>query len=254
MPETLHFGPLLIDGQLLSTIIALVVVYAGLSLWLRTLPKHQVLCELYLNFFMIIAITWKFGLFVFEPKKVMEHPQSILLMSGSIREIIIGALLAGAYCVWVIRKKRIPWLAVLDASVIAWLIYSLVHSMLVPRFGMETTLPWGIRILETGLAYHPVNAYKAIGMTAILVWLWRLHGHIGNGVTGARGLIFAGVVTLAVSLFVREQVVLLYLSFDQLVGLMQIIAGYVLHPRSILKAEGNKIQDKKLDGLNRPAE
>ena len=283
MPESISIGPLLMNGSVLARIAA------GLGAWLivrRWATKHGygAMSEILGNLFLIVVIFWRFGWIIFDPAVIWEAPRTLLVMSGSTREVWTGLLVGLVYAAYASRRRGIPWRVWLDAGVLAGLCYAAIQSALAVEYGRVTSMPWGLRPVIDGFRYHPVHLYRAALLAAAILMLLRSHWPLGIGHYAARGVLYYGLAVLAVSFFDREAPLVLMLTYDQIIAVLAILIGYAWSSRRILNQEGSDravhestlnskaqqqqakqneqrakqgkdtIIDKKLDGPNRPAE
>ena len=116
-----------------------------------------------------------------------------------------GILLTAAFMVVYLRRKRLPLLAVLDASApcaaLIWAFVNLGRILGGTRDGMPSTLPWAIGDRRLG-AVHPVELYTllvAAAVCAALFGLLRRRDYTGR--TTAIGLLIAGVAVFFLDFF-----------------------------------------------------
>ena len=144
-----------------------------------------------------------------------------------------GGILAGLF---VIRRKRLPALAVLAAATPALAIghaIGRIGCLLVgDDYGRPTTLPWGIAFPEglppTTVPVHPTQIYEALALVP-LAWLlfrWRREHRPDGFVLGAY-LVLAGAIRFAIE-FLRINVrVIGVFSVAHLASLAAIAAGAI---------------------------
>ena len=116
-----------------------------------------------------------------------------------------GVLLTAAFLVVYLRRKRLPLLAVLDASApcaaLIWAFVNLGRILGGTKDGMPTTLPWAVGDRRLG-GVHPVELYTllaAAALCAILFSLLRRRDYTGR--TTAIGLLIAGVAVFFLDFF-----------------------------------------------------
>jgi phosphatidylglycerol---prolipoprotein diacylglyceryl transferase len=107
-----------------------------------------------------------------------------------------GVLLTAAFLLVYLRRKRLPLLAVLDASApcaaLIWAFVNLGRIAEGTKDGMPSTLPWAVGGRMTG-GVHPVELYTvlvALAVSAALFGLLRRRSYTGR--TTAIGLLTAG--------------------------------------------------------------
>ncbi len=116
-----------------------------------------------------------------------------------------GMLLTAAFMVLYLRRKRLPLLAVLDASApcaaLIWAFANLGRILEGTKDGMPTTLPWAIGDRMLG-AVHPVELYTVLVASALCAALFGLLRRRGyTGTTTAIGLLTAGVAVFFLDFF-----------------------------------------------------
>lgn len=143
-----------------------------------------------------------------------EEPLADLLLSrGGMSWFggLIGGVTAG---LWLLRRRRIPWLAGLSAATPALAIGHAIGRigcfLVGDDYGRPTDLPWGVAFPEglppTDVPVHPTQLYEA-ALLAPIGWAlvrWRRHG-VADAVVLGRYLVLAGALRFAIE-FVRVNV------------------------------------------------
>jgi phosphatidylglycerol---prolipoprotein diacylglyceryl transferase len=122
-----------------------------------------------------------------------------------------GGILAG---LWVMRRQRLPKIAVLAAATPALAIGHAIGRigcfLVGDDYGRPTDLPWGVAfprgLPPTPVPVHPTQLYEAVALVP-LAWLlvrWRREGRADTFVLGAY-LIIAGTIRFAIE-FLRVNV------------------------------------------------
>jgi phosphatidylglycerol---prolipoprotein diacylglyceryl transferase len=116
-----------------------------------------------------------------------------------------GVLLTAAFLLVYLRRRRLPLLAVLDASApcaaLIWGFVNLGRIVEGTKDGMPTSLPWGVGDRMLG-AVHPVEDYTLVGAAALCLLLLGLLPRKGyTGETTAIGLLLAGVAVFFLDFF-----------------------------------------------------
>jgi phosphatidylglycerol---prolipoprotein diacylglyceryl transferase len=116
-----------------------------------------------------------------------------------------GVLLTAAFMLVYLRRKRLPLLAMLDASApcaaLIWAFVNLGRIAEGTKDGMPTTLPWAVGDRMLG-GVHPVELYTllvALALCAALFGLLRRRDYTGR--TTAIGLLTAGVAVFFLDFF-----------------------------------------------------
>ena len=174
-------------------------------------------------------------LWVFEHRG--EEPFFALLFSrGGLSWFggLAGGLLAG---LWLMRRKRLPPLAVLAAATPALAVGHAIGRigcfLVGDDYGRPTTLPWGVAFPQglppTTVPVHPTQLYEAAALIPVAIWLmrWRRQGVTDRVVLG-RYLILVGLVRFLIEFIRVDQRVLGILSVAHLASLLAILAGAIL--------------------------
>lgn len=298
MPDVLQLGPLQLQGKLVAMLLA-----CALGIWLirraarlSREQKEQVqgdsleaksIDDIVFNGGIIVLLTWKFGVIISQPSLLWTSPLKLLMVTGSSTEIAWGALLAGVYMYYQLRKHRIPLYYFLDLCVVGVTASIFLYCALIPAYGMPTKLPWGVSVHGAVSRYHPYLAYAALLLAPYLVWqvvfaVRRVN--FGRGLVWKYSLIYGGAAGMLASFFAATRPVLFYLSLWQLIFLFMLVVGMLLpalahntgrRELSAMSQNDSKTQiqqeqqnqerekntssgkegfvDKKLDGPNRPS-
>jgi len=158
---------------------------------------------------------------------------SLLLSRGGMSWFggFAGGILAG---LWVMRRQRLPKIAVLAAATPALAIGHAIGRigcfLVGDDYGRPTDLPWGVAfprgLPPTWVPVHPTQLYEAVALVP-LAWLlvrWRREGRPDTFVLGGY-LIIAGAIRFAVE-FLRVNVrVLGILTVAHIASLLVVAAG-----------------------------
>ena len=147
---------------------------------------------------------------------------------------LIGGVGLGS---WMLRRRRIPWIAGLAAAAPALAIghaIGRVGCFLVgDDYGGPTTLPWGVAFPEglppTDVPVHPTQLYEAALLVPIAWALmrWRRHG-VADRVVLARYFILAGALRFAIEFVRINERILGPLTLAHLISAAVVTAGVVL--------------------------
>jgi phosphatidylglycerol:prolipoprotein diacylglycerol transferase len=149
-----------------------------------------------------------------------------------------GGILAG---LWVIRRKRLPPMAVLAAAtpglVVGHMIGRIGCFLVGDDYGRPTSLPWGVAFPEglppTNVPVHPTQLYEAAALipVAFLLLRWRREGRPDRVVLGAY-LVLAGAIRFAIEFIRVNERVVGPLTVAHLGSLAAVIAGIALLTRN----------------------
>ena len=79
--------------------------FLALRIRLRQTPRREWILDTYLSVLIIGFISWKFGMLVFDPIRTVQHPTSLIYMTGGTKGIWLGAVLALIYATLRWNKK-----------------------------------------------------------------------------------------------------------------------------------------------------
>ncbi|PFA25192.1 diacylglyceryl transferase [Bacillus cereus] len=187
------------------------------------------------NGFLIIILTWKFVPVILNPGWAFQSPWQALLAVGSTQHIIIGCFIASGYIVWKCKRDNFSLSVLLDilpfgiGSIIIF--YFLFHQ----KVGLQTTMPWGMKLYDSKFSYHPIYMYEIIIAICLMGWLWGQKERLGTRKYISYFLIVEGTAHIFISL-INEQVPLLFgLSIQQILIFVVISTGIVLLPKKKVK-------------------
>lgn len=165
-----------------------------------------------------------------------EPALSLLLSRGGMSWFggFAGGLAAG---LWLMRRRRLPIMAVLAAATPALAIGHAIGRigcfLVGDDYGRPTDLPWGVAFPEglppTAVPVHPTQLYEAAALVpvALLLLRWRARGRPDRFVLGGY-LLLAGLVRFGIEfLRINERVVGPF-SVAHLAALAVVLAGVLL--------------------------
>lgn len=289
MNDLIELGPLVVKRGLLTLLAAIACGLLAIRISRRRLgPESIAALDVLLQAGLIVLLFWKFGHVLSAPAMLWERPQSLLLMSGAAREAVLGLVVAVAVTSYRARKQGMPLALILDAAAYGAIAAVAVYSLLQWRYGLPTSVPWGIGNGIGEERYHPVNVYMLLLTSFVAVRTWKLAAETGSGRLFRETAIVFGIGGLLISLFAaRGETFLLYLSRSQLLYIALTLAGVIFsqlthntgrkeliamqpkhdpngdsleqrnqeHKNAASPKQGgaNPGIDKKLDGPNRPS-
>ncbi|MGF9769839.1 prolipoprotein diacylglyceryl transferase family protein [Bacillus albus] len=183
------------------------------------------------NAFLIIVFVWKFAPAFLNPVWAFRSPVQALLAIGSMKHIIAGCIIASVYIVWKSKKEQFSLRILLDALPIGLCMSIVFYFLFHQKVGVQTTLPWGVKIYESKFLYHPIFVYEIILALCIMGLLWMKNERIGNGKNISVFLIVEGVAHIIISLISEQQSVLFGLSIQQIMSFFIISLGILLVPK-----------------------
>ncbi|MGE1130789.1 prolipoprotein diacylglyceryl transferase family protein [Bacillus wiedmannii] len=183
------------------------------------------------NAFLIIVFVWKFAPAILNPVWAFGSPLQALLAIGSMKHIIAGCVIASAYIVWKSKKEQFSLRILLDALPIGLCMSIIFYFLFHHKIGVQTTLPWGMKIYESKFLYHPIFAYEIILALCIIGLLWMKNERMGNGKNISVFLIIEGFAHIIISLVSEQNSVLFDLSAQQIMSFFVISLGILLIPK-----------------------
>ncbi|CAM3960757.1 prolipoprotein diacylglyceryl transferase family protein [Bacillus sp. GX] len=183
------------------------------------------------NAFLIIVFVWKFAPAFLNPVWAFRSPLQALLAIGSMKHMIAGCVIASAYIVWKSKKEQFSLPILLDVLPIGLCMSIIFYFLFHHQIGVQTTLPWGVKIYESKFLYHPIFVYEIILSLCILGLLWLKNERLGNGKNISVFLIVEGVAHIIISLISEQHSVLFGLSVQQIMSFFIISLGILLVPK-----------------------
>ncbi|WP_342718949.1 prolipoprotein diacylglyceryl transferase family protein [Bacillus paramycoides] len=183
------------------------------------------------NAFLIIVFVWKFAPAFLNPVWAFRSPVQAVLAIGSMEHMIVGCVIASAYIVWKSKKEQFSLRILLDTLPIALCMSIVFYFLFHQKVGVQTTLPWGVKVYESKFLYHPIFAYEIILALCIMGLLWMKNERLGNGKNISVFLIVEGVAHIIISLISEQHSVLFGLSVQQIMSFFIISLGILLVPK-----------------------
>lgn len=193
--------------------------------------SYEKMMDAVTNAFLIIVFIWKFAPAILHPVWALGSPLQALLAVGSMRHILVGCIIASIYIVLKSKKEQFSLHILLDALPFGLCISIIFYFLFHQKLGVQTTVPWGMKIYESKFLYHPVFVYEIILALCIMGWLWMKNERLGNGKNISVFLIFEGITHIIISLISEQNSVLFGLSIQQLISFFVISLGILLVPK-----------------------
>lgn len=183
-------GPLMIRADIVIFLICAAAGFAALRIRLRQMPQREWILDTYLSVIIIGFLSWKFGMLVFDPIRTLQHPTSLIYMTGGVRGIWLGVVLAIVYAALRWNRKRgefglllksallsafasgtagylFQWLWADSASVTSSLFYALLFGVLLTVCWLRFQAPLS-QFLTLGLGR---NRAVLVVMAALFAWV-----------------------------------------------------------------------------------
>jgi phosphatidylglycerol---prolipoprotein diacylglyceryl transferase len=151
---------------------------------------------------------------------------------------LIGGVAVGS---WMLRRRRVPWLAGIAAATPALAVGHAIGRigcfLVGDDYGRPTDLPWGVAFPEglppTDVPVHPTQLYEAALLVPIAWALtrWRRKG-VGDRVVIGRYFLLAGALRFAIEFVRVNPTVLGPMTFAQIISGGVIIVGLILLVRA----------------------
>ncbi|GLV63757.1 diacylglyceryl transferase [Bacillus mycoides] len=193
--------------------------------------QYEKMMDAVTNGFLIIVLAWKFAPAILNPVWAIGAPLQALLAVGSMQHIIAGCVIASVYIVWKSKKGQFSLCILLDALPIGLCMSIIFYFLFNHKIGVQTTLPWGVKIYESKFLYHPIFVYEIILALCIMGLLWVKNERLGNGKNISVFLIIEGVAHIIISLISEQNSVLLGLSIQQIMSFFVISLGILFVPK-----------------------
>ena len=207
----------------------------GFMLMKRKMKKQSVpyekMMDVVTNAFLIIVFVWKFAPAILNPVWAIRSPLQALLAVGSVKHIVVGCIIASVYIVWKSKKGQFSLRTLLDALPIALCMSIIFYFLFHQKVGVQTTLPWGMKIYESKFLYHPIFAYEIILALCIMCLLWMKNERLGNGKNISVFLIVEGFAHIIISLVSEQNSFLFGLSVQQIISFCVMSFGVLFVPK-----------------------
>ncbi|HDR8183205.1 TPA: prolipoprotein diacylglyceryl transferase [Bacillus thuringiensis] len=207
----------------------------GFMLMKRKMKKQSVpyekMMDAVTNAFFIIVFIWKFAPAILNPVWAIRSPLQALLAVGSVQHIVVGCIIASLYIVWRSKKEQFSLRILLDTLPYGLCMSLIFYFLFHQEVGVQTTLPWGMKIYESKFLYHPIFAYEIIFALCIIGLLWMKDERLGNGKNISVFLIVEGLAHIIISLVSEQSSFLFGLSAQQIMSFFVMSLGILLIPK-----------------------
>ncbi|MDJ1476943.1 prolipoprotein diacylglyceryl transferase [Bacillus sp. LS15-K4] len=207
----------------------------GFMLMKRKMKKQSVpyekMMDAVTNAFFIIVFIWKFAPAILNPVWAIRSPLQALLAVGSVQHIVVGCIIASLYIVWRSKKEQFSLRILLDTLPYGLCMSLIFYFLFHQEVGVQTTLPWGMKIYESKFLYHPIFAYEIIFALCIMGLLWMKDERLGNGKNISVFLIVEGFAHIIISLVSEQNSVLFGLSVQQILSFCVMSLGILFVPK-----------------------
>ncbi|WP_142344642.1 prolipoprotein diacylglyceryl transferase family protein [Bacillus cereus] len=193
--------------------------------------QYEKMMDAVTNGFLIIVLVWKFAPAILNPVWAIGAPMQALLAVGSIQHIIVGFIMASIYIVLKSKKEQFSLRILLDAWPFGLCMSIIFYFLFHQEVGIQTALPWGMKIYESKFSYHPIFVYEIILALCIIGSLWIKNERLGNGKNISFFLIYEGIAHIIISLISEKNSVLFGLSIQQILSFCVISLGILLVPK-----------------------
>ncbi|MBE7121801.1 prolipoprotein diacylglyceryl transferase family protein [Bacillus cereus] len=193
--------------------------------------SYEKMMDAVTNAFLIIVFVWKFTPAILNPGWAFRSPLQALLAVGSMQHIIAGCVIASVYIVWKSKKEQFSLRILLDALPYGLCMSIIFYFLFHQKLGVQTTLPWGMKIYESKFLYHPIFVYEIILALCVIGLLWMKNERLGNGKNISGFLIIEGIAHIIISLISEQNSVLFGLSIQQIMSFSIISLGILLVPK-----------------------
>ncbi|WP_242235286.1 prolipoprotein diacylglyceryl transferase family protein [Bacillus cereus group sp. BfR-BA-01316] len=193
--------------------------------------QYEKMMDAVTNGFLIVVFVWKFAPAIFNLIWAVESPLQALLVVGSIQHILVGFMIASIYIVWKSKKEKFSLRILLDTLPFGICVSIIFYFLFHRAVGVQTTLPWGMKIYESKFLYHPIFVYEIILALCIIGSLWIKNERLGNGKNVSFFLICEGIAHIIISLISEHNSVLFGLSIQQVLSFCVISLGILLVPK-----------------------
>jgi hypothetical protein len=146
-------------------------------------------------------MVWKFSLIIISPLSVFENPLLLLYGSGGFVGSILGIIAGTVTLIVKGRKGSYPFVLFLDLLMFWVIILLTAYWTLIPSYGSQTTLPWGVELGNSTLTYHPLHWYVFLMGSLLLSYLSFKKIAFGSGKYASLALFLFSLGLLFISNF-----------------------------------------------------
>lgn len=193
--------------------------------------SYEKMMDAVTNAFLIIVFVWKFAPAILNPVWAFGSPLQAILAVGSMQHIIVGCVIASIYIIWKSKKDQFSLRVLFDALPFGFCMGIIFYFLFHREVGVQTTLPWGMKIYESKFLYQPIFIYEIILALCIMGLLWVKNERLGNGKNISVFLIFEGIAHIMMSFISEQNAVLFGLSIQPIMSFVVISFGILLIPK-----------------------
>lgn len=183
-------GPLMIRSDIVLFLICAAAGLAALRIRLRQEPQREWVLDTFLTALIIGFISWKFGMLLFDPIRTLQHPTSLIYMTGGTRGIWLGCILALLYVGLRWNKSRVNSGLLLKSAMLSAFASGLAGSIFQWLWadGASVTISlfyivlFGVLLILSWLQFQkPLTHYLTLGlgrnravlllMSALFIWV-----------------------------------------------------------------------------------
>ncbi|MDG5789057.1 prolipoprotein diacylglyceryl transferase [Evansella sp. AB-P1] len=157
--RSFSFGPFTLSSQLLSLVIAIILGYGVMYMFMKKAKVHKYneICDKIIVAMIIAVLIYKFWPFFIEPS-LLKTPSNIIYFMGG--PFAIHVAIIGGAIFFLIHYFRNKWsYEALDSIFVGLIATLFFYVLFMQEYGVATPFQIGYEINDT--LYHPVNMYKA---------------------------------------------------------------------------------------------
>lgn len=231
MSEVINLGPFMVQYTLLIFFLSVIAGYIMISILSKLSGdqnRKRYLDTLFTSM-MIAVLVWRFGPVLAQPMNLFGNPfTALLLVRGSSLSGLIGAIIACIYFIYKIQRLSLEFSRAFDYLSLGFIGFLLINNSFMWKYGLRTTLPWGISIANNKFHYHPLNIYNLLVLAMIIAWIVFKKLKIGSGFISSTILIIYGIGNMIISYLAPQHVLILGLSVQQFIDLILLGIGWGL--------------------------
>jgi len=244
VPEIIKIGSVMVQTKLLVLIASIILAYYVARWKLVRLKVDdatvRILLDKLINTLILGTLVWKLTPMLMNPSLLWTRPLSLLSYTGGAPGLALGIACGLAYGGLALRRHGLLQPLALDVLAFAALITCIPYRFLFWEYGLVTELPWGIKLTDSLIRYHPVNLYAGLIGLVVLIYVMLLNSDKWGTASVARDIFIALGMGWFVVTYADRSAPIFMLSLQQWLLLALVACGVAMPSlaRLIQKAAG----------------
>jgi len=138
--------------------------------------------DLLITLFTTFLLVYKFGWALFDLKRVINNPATLLWTSGTYLSLLLAVAVTLVVFIIKVRKNKYQIFDLMDFGWLTFTITLFLYYLFIMDYGKITNFIFGVSIDQnSNFLYHPINWYKAFWLGILLIvrfGIWSNMSHV----------------------------------------------------------------------------